>query len=127
VGSEAVFKNPSSVYSETSPINQIIVRNSVSGKLSDPGGLKKRQNLLIEVGIIGSDGKIHMGSVSLTVMTPSSGAIGVDLTANMIHRICAVALDYPKCVDSTPGAGDSATWLGGNPGPWAEIAIMQEL
>jgi hypothetical protein len=124
-GDQAVYKSTSEITVPTNPINRLTVRNSLSGKPSDPGGVKKRQNLLMEVGIVGPDTKVHAGSVSLTIMVPSSGVIDTDLIRDMLARVINLAIDYPNAADSTPGAGGTSP-ISVNP-EWAIIAQLQEL
>lgn len=125
IGSEAVFKSTSEITIPTNPINRFTVRNSLSGKPSDPGGVKKRQNLLMEVGIVGPDTKTHVGSVSLTITAPSSGVIDTELLSDMLCRVVNLSIDYPNAYDSTPGAG-GASFITVNPG-WIVSALLQEL
>lgn len=124
MGDVATYINEGVMYDPSVfPIHQIEVRSSVSGKPSDPGGITKRQNLILRIGKVGADQKVHAASVSLTIAIPSSGVIDTDLVRNMLHRVVALAVDYGKAIDSTPGAGEQ---LPSDPS-WVESAFLQEL
>lgn len=94
VGDSARYFNMASIESTTRSADELIVRASTSGQATSPSTYKKRHNLVRTLSIVGADGKIYTGQVSLTTTLPGGTVFNADHLTELLGDVLNLATNY---------------------------------